>query len=184
MIPLANITYLLYNAQPEQFIIAGDPFQIEPITSVDLWKNENIYEMVQLKSFTEPHTVPYEYEIKNLTTQYRSLPSIGNIFSKFAYGGVLKHNRTEDSCRKLNIEDVLPLRNLSIVKFPVSKYEGIYRAKRLTGSPYQVYVGLFVVEFTKFLSNLLLRCNPEEQFSIGVIAPYRAEASLIDKLLV
>lgn len=36
MIPLANIVFPLYKKTPEKFIIAGDPFQIEPITSVDL----------------------------------------------------------------------------------------------------------------------------------------------------
>ena len=50
MIPLVNIIYPLYKKTPKKFIIAGDPFQIEPITSVDLWKNENIYTMVQFPS--------------------------------------------------------------------------------------------------------------------------------------
>lgn len=36
MIPLVNIIYPIYKKTPQKFIIAGDPFQIEPITSVDL----------------------------------------------------------------------------------------------------------------------------------------------------
>ena len=74
MIPLANIVYPLYRKTPEKFIIAGDPFQIEPITSVDLWKNENIYTMVQLDSFVRPKTIPHPYKVELLTTQYRSVP--------------------------------------------------------------------------------------------------------------
>ena len=94
MIPLANIVYPLYKKTPEKFIIAGDPFQIEPITTVDVWKNENIYTMVKLNSFTDPTTVPHPYHVELLTTQYRSIPEIGEVFSQFAYGGVLKHFRT------------------------------------------------------------------------------------------
>lgn len=36
MIPIANIIYPLYKKTPKEFIIAGDPFQIEPIASVSL----------------------------------------------------------------------------------------------------------------------------------------------------
>ncbi|MFR1060397.1 MAG: hypothetical protein ACLSEY_08040 [Enterocloster sp.] len=123
MIPLVNIIYPLYKKTPKKFIIAGDPFQIEPITSVDLWKNENIYTMVQLDSFVEPHTIPHDYKVELLTTQYRSLPSVGSIFSKFAYGGILQHYRNETDRRPLNLDSSFNIDVLNIIKFPVSKYE-------------------------------------------------------------
>lgn len=184
MIPLVNIIYPLYKKTPKKFVIAGDPFQIEPITSVDLWKNENIYTMVRLDSFVEPHTIPYEYKVELLTTQYRSVPSVGAIFSKFTYGGILEHYRTEESRRNLNIDDVMNIESLNIIKFPVSKYESIYRAKRLQhSSSYQVYSALFVYEFVSYLSRVLAKANYNQSYRIGVIAPYRAQADLIEKLL-
>ena len=184
MIPLVNIIYPLYKKTPKRFIIAGDPFQIEPITSVDLWKNENIYTMVHLDSFVEPHTIPYEYKVELLTTQYRSVPSVGGIFSKFTYGGILEHYRTEESKRNLNIDDVMNIESLNIIKFPVSKYESIYRAKRLQhSSSYQVYSALFVYEFVSYLSRVLAKANYNQNYRIGIIAPYRAQADLIEKLL-
>ena len=125
MIPLANIVYPLYKKTPKRFIIAGDPFQIEPITSVDLWKNENIYTMVHLDSFVKLETIPYQYKVELLTTQYRSVPDIGGIFSNFAYGGILKHNRSVESQRPLNVGNDLGIETLNIIKFPVSKYESI-----------------------------------------------------------
>ena len=76
MIPIANIVFPLYKKTPRKFIIAGDPFQIEPITSVSLWKNENIYTMVQLNSFENPTTIPHQYKVELLTTQYRSIPDM------------------------------------------------------------------------------------------------------------
>lgn len=184
MIPIANIVFPLYKKTPRKFIIAGDPFQIEPITSVDLWKNENIYTMVQLDSFTNPKTVPYQYKVELLTTQYRSIPDIGYVFSNFAYGGILQHYRSADSQRPLNVGDDLGVETLNIIKFPVSKYESIYRCKRLQhSSSYQVYSALFTFEYVCYLSRAIADNNPGNLFKIGVIAPYRAQADMIDKLL-
>lgn len=185
MIPLANIVFPLYKKTPRKFIIAGDPFQIEPITSVDLWKNENIYTMVQLDSFTNPRTIPHQYKVELLTTQYRSIPDIGFVFSNFIYGGILKHYRNLDSQRPLNVGNDLGVETLNIIKFPVSKYESIYRCKRLQhSSSYQVYSALFTFEYVCYLSRAIAGNNPEKLFKIGIIAPYRAQADLIDKLLV
>ena len=184
MIPIANIIYPLYKKTPKEFIIAGDPFQIEPIASVSLWQNENIYTLVNLKSFVNPTTEPHNYHVDLLTTQYRSIPEIGRIFSEFAYGGILKHYRTEASQRKLNVENELGIKTLNIIKFPVSKYESIYRCKRLMhSSSYQVYSALFTFEYIIFLSKAIHEKNPDQEFNIGVIAPYRAQADMIDKLL-
>lgn len=184
MIPLANIVYPLYKKTPKKFIIAGDPFQIEPIASVDAWKDENIYKMVHLDSFKEPKTIPYQYEVKLLTTQYRSVPEIGEVFSRFAYDGILKHHRSSDSQRPLNVGYDLGIETLNIIKYPVSKYESIYRPKKLQhSSSYQVYSALFTYEYLCYLANAIAENNKGSKFSIGVIAPYRAQASLIDKLL-
>lgn len=184
MIPLANIVYLLYKKKPKKFVIAGDPFQVEPITTVNEWKNENIYTMVELDSFTDPITVPHQYHVELLTTQYRSIPEIGEIFSRFAYGGVLTHFRTTDSQRALPIGEFIDLKPLNIIKFPVSKFESIYRPKRLLSkTPYQVYSALFAFEFMKYLASLIELVKENENFRIGLIAPYRAQADLIDKLM-
>ncbi|OIK07422.1 AAA domain-containing protein [Bacillus sp. MUM 13] len=184
MIPLVNIVYPLYKKTPEKFIIAGDPFQIEPITTVDIWKNENIYTMVELQSFTDPTTIPHQYHVELLTTQYRSTPDIGEVFSQYSYGGVLLHHRTEKDRRPLLIDDFIDIKPLNIIKFPVSKYESIYRPKRLQSkSNYQIYSALFAFEFVKYMSSLLEMANGNESFRIGLIAPYRAQSDLIDKLM-
>lgn len=184
MIPLANIIYPLYKKTPRKFIIAGDPFQIEPITSVELWKNENIYTMVQLDSFIEPKTIPHPYKVELLTTQYRSIPDIGYVFSNFAYGGILHHFRKADSQRPLNVKKELGIQTINLIKFPVSRYESIYRCKRLQhSSSYQVYSALFTFEYVRYLSKEIAASNRGELFKIGIIAPYRAQADMIEKLL-
>ena len=184
MISIANIVFPLYKKSPRKFIIAGDPFQIEPITSVDLWKNENIYTMVELDSFVNPKTKPRQYKVELLTTQYRSVPAIGGIFSNFAYGGILKHYRSAGSQRQLNVGNDLGIETLNIIKYLVSKYESIYRSKRLQhSSSYQVYSALFTFEYVCYLSRAISASNPGSLFKIGIIAPYRAQADMIDKLL-
>ena len=178
MIMLAQILLPLYKKTPKKFIIAGDPFQIEPVTTVDLWKGENIYTLVELNSFAEPQTVPHKYAVTTLKTQYRSVPAIGRIFSSFAYNGILEHHRADSDRRPLNIDDWLEVQTLNIIKFHVSKYESIYRSRRLSGkSTYQIYSALFTFEFVKALRERIAK-----DFSIGIISPYRAQADLIEKL--
>lgn len=185
MIPIINIIYPLYKKTPIEFIIAGDPFQIEPITMVDDWKGENIYTMVKLDSFIEPKTVPHQYFVKLLKIQYRSIPEIGEVFSRFAYGGVLNHFRSSKDRRSLPIEEFIDIKPLNIIKFPVSKFESIYKPKRLQNkSAYQVYSALFTFEFVKYLSLQIELLKVEDHFRIGVIAPYRAQSDLIDKLMI
>lgn len=184
MIPLIKIIYPLYHRQPQKFIIAGDPFQIEPVVALDMWKGENIYSMVKLDSFAKPITVPHNYDVKLLTTQYRSIPIIGEIFSKLTYDGILEHYRNNESISCLNIENYIDIKPLNIIKFPVSKYESIYRSRRLGGTtPYQVYSALFTYEFTIWLSDIISQNNTAEKISIGVIAAYKAQADLIDRLI-
>ncbi|MGE7023359.1 DEAD/DEAH box helicase [Solibacillus cecembensis] len=182
MIPLADIMYPLYKKKPKKFIIAGDPFQIEPITTVDLWKNENIYTTVQLKSFENPVTVPHAYKVILLTTQYRSVPEIGSLFSQFAYDSALSHHRTVANPENTIIADKLQLQPLTFVKFPVSKHESIYTPKRLQNrSSYHIYAALFTFEYVKNLSAAIEQ--RDEPLRLGIITPYHAQAELLDKLI-
>src|SRR5690606_21961815 len=65
MVNLASIAYVLYQKKDAKFIIAGDPFQIQPITQIEQWKDMNIYDMLQLDKFVDPVTIQHKYEIKN-----------------------------------------------------------------------------------------------------------------------
>lgn len=183
MIPLIHMVYLLNSQKPTEFVIAGDPFQIEPTVSEESWKKENIYEMVGLKNFANPHTVPHSYKVERLEKQYRSIPSVGEIYSNLTYGGILQHKRNEDERKPLKI-DGLDANVLNIIKFPVSRYESIYRCKRLgLGSNYQIYSALFSYEFVCHLVDSIHRKYAGHKYSIGIISPYKAEADLIGNLL-
>lgn len=184
MIPLVKVIYPLYYIQPQKFIVAGDPFQIEPVVRLDMWKGENIYTMVKLNSFSNPKTIPYDYDVKLLTTQYRSIPIIGDLFSQITYDGVLEHNRTSNDQVCIDFGEQLDVKSMNIIKFPVSKYESIYRTKRLNGkTPYHIYSALFAYEFTAWISNIIYQHNPQKRIRIGVVAAYKAQADMIDRLI-
>lgn len=186
MIPLINMVYLLYSQKPRKFIVAGDPFQIEPTMSEESWKKENIYTMVGLdkkNSFTNPKTEPISYHVEKLVRQYRSVPSIGKVFSLLTYGGTLEHERDENSRMQFDDYDGLSIKPLNVVKFPMVKYESIYRSKKLKGSSYQIYAALFTYEFTRHLANVISKKKPGENISIGIVSPYKAQADLIGNLL-
>lgn len=183
MIPLVYMVYLLYSQQPAQFVIAGDPFQIEPTVSEESWKKENIYKMVGLNDFANPQTEPHQYEVIKLDTQYRSIPAIGSVYSNLTYGGILKHNRNADEQKSLRFED-LDISALNLVKFPVERYESIYRSKKLgKGSNYQIYSAIFTYEFICHIAKLMEQKQPETKYSIGIISPYKAQSDLIGNLL-
>ena len=183
MIPLVKIIYPLFHNKPKEFIIAGDPFQIEPVVHHDMWKGENIYTMVNLKSFAEHETI-HDYKVKPLTTQYRSIPIIGELFSQMTYDGILAHHRKDSDQVNIDFGDDIDVKPLNIIKFPVSKYESIYRPKRLNKTtPYHIYSALFAYEFTLWLANSINQNNPQKNIRIGVIAAYKAQADMIERLI-
>lgn len=181
MIPLAYVTYVIDRCSHAKIIIAGDPFQIEPIVHEELWKNENVYTMVGLNDFANPKTEPYQFEITNLTTQYRSVPAIGELFSHYAYNGALTHNRTKESQRKLHLDD-LKIKTINFVTFPVKQYETLYQSQRLSTSNVHIYSVLLVFEFMKYLTKQISKNHKDESYKIGVICPYRAQAEMINKI--
>lgn len=187
MIPIASIVYPIYEKNPEKFIIAGDPFQIEPIVAVEQWKDENIYTLTGLSrpgSFKHPVTEPHSFNVTHLKTQFRSVPDIGEVFSGFTYDGMISHHRKPSARRALRVNGVYA-KPLNLIKFPVSKYESIYRPRRLeTGTPYQTYSALFSFEFMCHLAGQAGEYPVGgAPFKIGIIAPYRAQANIIQKLM-
>ncbi len=179
MIPLYQILPPIYNEHSGEIWIAGDPFQIDPIVNIDLWKDENIYKMIGLQSFANPETTPVNFYVELLMTQYRSIPVIGELYSKYMYGGKLLHNRAASSHRILNMG--LTESPLNIISFPVSK-DSIFDTKRLMGSNIHIYSVLFTVEFLKYITSQLSKDKSGEFIKIGVLSPYGVEVHSIQKL--
>lgn len=184
MIPLAQIVYAIYKFKDSQILIAGDPKQIAPIVREEIWKNENIYTMVNLLRFKNPTTEPIQFSITNLDTQYRSVPQIGRIFSNYAYDGLLNHARTQDSQRQLAIKGFDFLKSVNFITFKVNKYDDICAPRKLSSSNIHIYSVILLVEICKYIAKNYEKGKAKKSdLSIGIICPYAAQAQMIDKLL-
>lgn len=171
----------------------GYPILDEIGTQVN-WKNDggNIYAFTGLMkedSFSNPNSEPHNFKIHNLTTQYRSLPAIGALFSQYCYKGQLSHFRNDENIalmpsikeKPIQIKG-LQLKALNIIRFPVNKYQGIFKPKTVNGSPYHIYSAIFSVELIKYIQT---NCTIEktQPYRIGIICPYAIQNTIVTKLL-
>lgn len=204
MIMLPSIVYPLFKRkfkgrteQQTEFIIGGDPLQIPPVFDLpdeDLPENqrdvkeENIYSMVGLKSFKteEQSKIPvFGNKIHNLETQYRSIEVIGKLFSKFQYHNRLNHGRIQSlggspSPRELpSYFKELGFKPITVIRYPVNTLDSIYKPEKLNKSPFQLFSAFLVNELVrKFRTEI-----GTEEWNMGVICPYRSQASLLNKMI-
>ena len=181
MIPLAQIVYPIYKCTSAQIVIAGDPMQIEPIVHEELWKDENIYKMIHLENFKNPQTRPVQFDILNLPTQYRAVPAIGDLYSKYAYGGGVTSQREQSSQQKISLGDYLA-KSVNFITFPVERSQSIYSAQQVGTSNVHVYAALFAFEFTKYVAKNLSVKDDGKPWRIGIVSPYHAQAEVVNKL--
>ena len=186
MIHLGYMGYLLQQQPQAQFVIGGDPFQIEPVVLAEDWQGENIYSMVRLTSFDpvlqREMLYPHPYDVLNLTTQYRSINTIGILFSYLAYDGILRHKRFKKNQKPVNITN-LPLKDINIIQFPAHKLEILYRPQLLNKSHYHLYSALLTVELIQYIAKELNQNQPDDIIKIGIICPYKAQATMVDKII-
>ncbi len=174
-----------------RFIVAGDPMQIPPIVEItdDEIENfsiqdENIYKMMGVSSFENTASqIRSKDEVENLNMQRRSVPSIGQLYSDLSYSSLLKHFRPEKP------EKELPMSFQSIMKtavtfidMPLVKTVDAYRIFKLHGSSYHFYSAIMVMEMLKRFDAENSK-GQNQEWSIGLISPYKAQAILMDKLV-
>lgn len=184
MIGLPWIIYSVYQlakVNPKTvFYVAGDPFQIQPVNTSPHLEAGNIYEMVKLDKFFKPQTEPHPFEVLRLITQYRSVPSIGKLFSQFCYSGLLHHHRNESDRFTLPPNELLT-HPISFVDFPVRQDHSLYAAQHLNDrSPFHGYSALLAVEIAAFISKLA-KSSPTV-VRMGIVSPYHAQGHLIERI--
>lgn len=176
--------------QNTNFIIAGDPKQIPPVIEIDEkelenfdFQDENIYKMMSLESFNPEEQIIREIDtIQNLDTQYRSIPKIGQLFSELSYSGLLKHdratNRKETKQLPQKLKNLISS-NVTFIDIPLNQDNSIYKVNKLFYSSYHTYCAILVSEIIRYFDTI----NESEQWTIGLIAPYKAQAILLNKLI-
>lgn len=194
MIGLHYITFAimaLFKTNPNtNFIIAGDPKQIPPVVGIDEkelenfdFQDENIYKMMKLESFNPTEQIIRENDtIQHLDTQYRSIPQIGKLFSELSYSSLLKHDRATNRKETKQLPEKLRniiSSNVTFVDIPLNQDNSIYRVNKLYYSSYHTYSAILIAEIIKYFDSV----NESEQWTIGLIAPYKAQAMLLNKLI-
>ena len=186
MISLPEIMYAIYQfsfaTKRTQIVIAGDPKQLQPIDTSGVWNAENIYQVVDLNSFMNPVTKPIQFEVANLKEQRRSVPAIGELFSRYSYDGLLSHHRREDDLFDLHL-DKLALKPITYLPFHVNNFDDIFGSKKMSGSNIHIYSAILTGELCRYIAKEYVKKANGKVLKIGVICPYIAQVQLIDRLL-
>ncbi|GGE40345.1 histidine kinase/DNA gyrase B/HSP90-like ATPase [Pedobacter psychrotolerans] len=174
-----------------KFIIAGDPKQIPPVVDVndkeleelDI-QDENVYSMMNIRSFNENEQLLRSGDsIQNLNIQYRSVGKIGQLFSELSYGGLLQHHRENIGNKPKMLPPELQnliSNNVLFIDIPLNNEDSVFKIRQLFYSSYHIYSAILVSEIVKFFDTALAG---DESWSIGLIAPYKAQAVMMNKLI-
>mgnify|MGYP003945678785 FL=1 len=195
---MINLPYIVFSilsiskfSPNVKFIVAGDPKQIPPVVDVndkeleelDI-QDENIYSMMNIKSFNEKEQLLRDNDtIENLKVQYRSIKKIGQLFSELSYGKLLEHHRdiTKSNPKPLPVAfQKLLSSNVMFIDIPLNNEDSIYKIRQLFYSSYHIYSAILVSEIIKYFDSSL---TEGDNWSIGLIAPYKAQAVMMNKLI-
>jgi len=186
---LSNVTNKIWLTST--FTISGDPFQIQPIgktpnyieqgkEKMKGWWTENIYTLFGLTNFSLSRTPNGNYKINQLYTQYRSVPSIGELFSKYKYDWKIVHKKTVD-IKEIKLGNSY-LDNINIINFPVfdvetPDQEEVFNIQKYGEySAYQIYSIILSCE----LASAIKLQNPNK--TVSIITPYGTQARLTKEI--
>lgn len=177
MMDIVTMALILFKSKDCQFIISGDPMQIQPVRQNE-YQPENIYQMVGLNSFAAAQNNP---KVECLNTQYRSIPTIGDLVSKFSYNGIVESNRTQSSQKPLNLG--FKISSINYVGFKTELLDNLYGLDAIDESAFHLYSAIFGYEFASYIANKIKESNPSDPYSIGIVCPYKKQADSIKQMI-
>ena len=177
MMDIVTMVFILYKSHDCQFIISGDPKQIQPVRQ-NVIQPENIYQMVGLNSFAAAQKNP---QVECLNIQYRSIPTIGELVSEFSYNGLVKPNRTQDSQKKLNLG--FKISSINFVGFKTELLDNLYGLDSIDESAFHLYSAIFGYEYAGYIAQRIADEKPKEPYSIGIVCPYKKQADCIKQMI-
>ena len=182
MIDILTITYILYKgADAKKIIISGDPKQIQPVVQNDM-PAYNIYDMVKLHEFADALFNYDRYPVKGLMTQHRSVPTIGDFVSKFAYGGLVDADPDRSPQKPLKL-DGLRIADVNFVGFDVAEFDDIRGLCSIGQSAFNLYSAIFTYNMIEYTIKQIEKNHPDMEYSIGVVCAYRAQSDAIKNML-
>ena len=182
MIDILTITYILYKgADAKKIVISGDPKQIQPVVQNDM-PAYNIYDMVDLHKFADALFNYERYPVKCLMTQHRSISSIGNFVSKFAYDGLVDSDPNRSHQKPLKF-DGLEINDINFVGFDVVEYDDIKGLNSVGQSAFNLYSVIFTYNMVEYTIKQIEKHYPDREYTIGVVCAYRAQSDAIKNML-
>ena len=180
MIDLLTITYVLHKSKNSKFIVAGDPKQIQPISDVF---ESNVYDLVGLDSFKDAVENYKRYPVEALRVQHRSVPSIGNLVSKFAYDGLVINDAKRLPQKPLSLDGIL-VKDVNFVGFKIEDFgDYIYSLSAINDSAFHLYSAIFTYNMVDYTVKQITKKYPKSEYKIGIVCPYKAEANAVEQLL-
>ena len=177
MIDIVTMAFILFKSQDCQFIISGDPKQIQPVRQNEV-QPENIYQMVGLNSFAAAQK---DSNVECLNTQYRSIPTIGDLVSKFSYNGIVTPYRSLSSQKPLDLG--FKISSINFVGFKTELFDNLYGLDAIDGSAFHLYSAIFSYEYASYIARKIKESNPSEPYSIGIVCPYKKQADSIKQMI-
>ena len=182
MIDILTITFIIYSGEnAKKIIISGDPKQIQPVVQNDM-PAYNIYDMVKLKGFSDALFNYDRFPVKGLMMQHRSIPVIGNLVSNFAYDGLVDSDPERSPQKPLKL-DGLQIRNINFVGFDVVELNDIMGLNVIGQSAFNLYSVIFTYNMIEYTIKQIEKNHPDNEYSIGVVCAYRAQADAINNML-
>ena len=177
MMDIVTMVFILFKSKDCQFIISGDPKQIQPVKQNDI-QPENIYQMVGLNSFAAAQNNP---QVECLNVQYRSIPSIGKLVSEFSYNGIVKPYRTQNSQKPLDLG--FNVSSINFIGFKTDLFDNLYGLDAIDESAFHLYSAIFSYEYASYMAERIKQTNPNESYSIGIVCPYKKQAESIKQMI-
>lgn len=178
MLDIVSTTFILYKGDCQQFIIAGDPKQIQPVAKNSI-QPQNIYEMVGLDSFAQ---AKQKSNVVALSVQYRSIPAIGELVSRFSYNGMVLSHRQNTNAKPLVLDKLGQVKPVNYVGFKIEPLDELYGLDSIGGSALHIYSSVFAYNFAEYVAKEIGKRYTEE-YSIGIVCPYKAEAEAIGQMI-
>lgn len=181
MMDILTVTYILYKGASSKIIISGDPMQIQPVSQNDM-PEYNVYDLVDLHGFADALQNFDRFPVEALTVQHRSVPTIGELVSQYAYDGIVKADPNRNPQKPLKL-DGIELKDINFIGFNVMELDPIHELTAVNGSAFHLYSALFTYNMVKYTAEQIQTKYSGKHYSIGIVCPYRAESDAIKLML-
>ena len=142
----------------------------------------NIYDMVGLHDFSDAIYNYERYPVKCLMMQHRSIPSIGEFVSNFAYDGLVDYDSERSPQKPLKL-DGLKITNINFLGFDVAEFDDIRGLNSVGQSAFNLYSAIFTYNMVEYTIKQIEKHHPELDYTIGVVCAYRAQSDAIKNML-